>query len=336
MQSERSVYTSVSADGFARQLNLKAWALLVNMVAFACLVASEPAFAHENHQTASANAIPGSVDPNKGPSEFNHHIAGWALIGIGVLALADLLSSRIKARGYIWPVLFILAGLFIALWSDGEIWPRGNLSWSWLLQHDAEARQHKIYSVLLIAIGTIEYFRMRGSLPRFWRAWAFPIIAALGASMLLIHDHTAGSGVNLPEAQAYLVNPDLDVNGNPRVLSLTATAASITDDCHMHMQHGCASATDASTMDAAAMPMNHSQMKMDVFPASLVPASHGHLMTPAMIRVEHQHFWFMIVGLAIGLFKFISDSEMFRGRFLPSIWPSCMVMLGLMLVFYRE
>src|ERR1700740_141616 len=234
MQSKRSVYMSVSADAFAHRLNLRAWALLLYMVALACLVASEPAFAHENHQSDSASAIPASVDPNKGPSEFNHHIAGWALTGIGVLALADRLSSRLKARGYIWAVLFILAGLFVALWSDGEIWPRGNLSWSWLLQHDAEARQHKIYSVLLIAIGTIEYFRMRGSLPRFWRAWGFPIIAGLGASMLLIHDHTAGSGVNLPEAQAYLVNPDLDVNGNPRALSLTATAAGITDVCRTH------------------------------------------------------------------------------------------------------
>ena len=26
-----------------------------------------------------------SVDPNKAPSEFNHHVAGWALIGVGCL-----------------------------------------------------------------------------------------------------------------------------------------------------------------------------------------------------------------------------------------------------------
>jgi len=44
----------------------------------------------------------------------------------------------------------------------------------------------------------------------------------------------------------------------------------------------------------------------------------------------------MILGLAIGLFKLISDSEVFRSRVILSIWPSCVVILGLMLVFYRE
>jgi hypothetical protein len=336
MQSLGLISISIAEDGLARRLNRKALALLLYMVVLACLVATNPAFANTNHQTRSTDATPVSVDPNKGPSEFNHHIAGWALIGIGVLALANLLSSSPKGRGYMWPVLFILAGLFLALWSDAEIWPRGNLSWSWLLQHDAEARQHKIYSILLIAIGTIEYFRMRGSLPRFWRTWAFPIMAALGAGMLLIHDHSAGSGAKLPEAQAYLVDPDLDVDGNPRGLSLIATPATIADDGRKPMQHCCPNATDSSTMDSSFMPMDHSQMKMDVSPASNVPGSQRHFMTASMIRVERQHMWFMIVGLVIGLFKFISDSEIFPSRIIPRIWPSCMVILGLMLVFYRE
>jgi hypothetical protein len=59
-------------------------------------------------------------------------------------------------------------------------------------------------------------------------------------------------------------------------------------------------------------------------------------MTASMIRVERQHLWFMIVGVAIGLFKLISDSELFRSRFVRCIWPGCMVLLGLMLVVYRE
>jgi hypothetical protein len=236
----------------------------------------------------------------------------------------------------VWPVLFVVAGLFLALWSDGEIWPRGNLSWSWLLQHDAEARQHKMYSVLLIAIGAVEYFRMRGWLPRFWRTWAFPIMAVLGASMLLIHDHSAGSGANSPEAQAYLVDPDLDVNGNPRGLSFIASPATITNDGPKLTQNCCASATDPSTMDASSIPMDHSQMKIGASAGSIVEKSHHHVMTASMMRVERQHLWFMVVGLAIGLFKFISDSEIFRSRVIPRIWPSCMVILGLMLVFYRE
>ena len=89
-------------------------------------------------------------------------------------------------------------------------------------------------------------------------------------------------------------------------------------------------------MGAGTMPADHSQMAMAFSPASSVLGTHQHLMTASMIRVERQHLWFMIVGIAIGLFKFISDSEFFRSRLVHGIWPSCMVLLGLMLVVYRE
>ena len=143
-------------------------------------------------------------------------------------------------------------------------------------------------------------------------------------------------GVRSPEAQAYLVNPDLDVDGNPRRVSLSTTPAPDTDDEHRHMHHSPASVSDASIMDAGNMPADHSQMAMDFSPASTVLSSHQHHMTASMIRVERQHLWFMIVGIAIGLFKFISDSEFFRSRVVHGIWPICTVLLGLMLVVYRE
>ena len=335
MQSKALVGKS-ELHGIAGQSSPSALGLFPYVIALACLALSQPAFAHQSIQTPSAGTISQSIDPNKGLSELNHHIAGWALIGVGVLVLTNLLSPRLKPQSYVWPALFILAGLFLALWSDGEIWPRGNLSWSWLLQHDAEARQHKIYSLLLIAVGAVEYIRLRGSLPRTWKSVAFPLIAVTGASLLLVHDHSAGSGVRSPEAQAYLVNPDLDVDGNPRRVSLSTTPAPDTDDEHRHMHHSPASVSDASIMDAGNMPADHSQMAMDFSPASTVLSSHQHHMTASMIRVERQHLWFMIVGIAIGLFKFISDSEFFRSRVVHGIWPICTVLLGLMLVVYRE
>jgi len=245
----------------------------------------------------------------------------------------NLLLPRHKAHGYIWPALFVLAGLFLAFWSDAEIWPRGNLSWWWLFQHDAEARQHKIYSLLLIAMGTVEYVRYRGALPRFWKTWAFPVIAVIGAGMLLIHDHSSGSGVRSPEAQAYLVNPDLDVDGHPRVLNSRTSPATTAEDHHRLMHH---SVENAAAIESGSMAMNHSQTAMNLSQGGTAPASHHHLMTASMVRVERQHMWFMIVGLAVGLFKFISDSELFRSRIVSSMWPSCIALLGLMLVFYRE
>src|ERR1700739_648600 len=209
MESKSFVSKSKNVNRIVRQRHEAALALLLYVIAVAWLLVSPPAFADESPQTIHTAQ---TADHNKGPSEFNHHVAGWALIGVGVLALASLSSSRIRVHGYVWPALFILAGVYLAAWSDGEIWPRGNLSWSWLFQHDAEARQHKIYALLLIAIGTVEYIRIRGSLPRFWKKWAFPLIAFIGAGMLLIHDHNSGSGVHSPEVKTYLVDPDLDVD----------------------------------------------------------------------------------------------------------------------------
>src|SRR6516225_6143465 len=127
------------ARGISDQYNPSALALFLYAIVLACLVTNQPAFAHEGVQmnqpafahegvqTFSARTISQSIDPNKGPSELNHHIAGWALIGVGLLVLTNLFVPRLQPHSYIWPALFLLAGLFLMLWSDGEIWPRGNL-----------------------------------------------------------------------------------------------------------------------------------------------------------------------------------------------------------------
>jgi hypothetical protein len=283
------------------------------------------------HRIASAPVSLASVDPNKAPSEFNHHIAGWALIGVGFLVLASFLSPNFRALRYVWPALFLLAGLFLALWSDGEIWPRGNLSWAWLVHHDQEAGQHKIYALLLIAIAVVEYLRARGSLNRFWSTWTFCILAIVGASLLLVHDHTAGSGANSPEARAYLVDPALGPNGK-----LPTPQAS---DPMPGMDHSMGD----MDMDHGGMPMDHSGMdhsSMQTGDDPVLPStpssSHHHQMTPSMMLVEREHFWFMIIGLGVALFKFISDGKFWRERFAQYAWPSGIMLLGVLLVFYQE
>jgi hypothetical protein len=266
----------------------------------------------------------GLVDRNKAPSEFNHHVAGWALIGVGFLVLTSFLFRDLRALRYVWPALFLLAGLFLALWSDAEIWPRGNLSWAWLLHHDQEAGQHKIYALLLITMGIIEYLRACGSINRFWGVGAFPILAIVGAGLLLVHDHTASSGATSPEARAYLVNPALDPNGGP-----------LTSDPNLSMDH---SMMDHSDMPMDRPSMDHSSTPIGSDPALINTSSsshHGH-MTPSMLMVEGEHRWFMIVGLGVALFKLVSDGDFWHRRFIPYVWPSGMVLLGLLLVLYRE
>jgi len=267
-------------------------------------------------------------DPNKAPSEFNHHVAGWALIGVGFLVLVSILHPNLGGLRYFWPALFLVMGLFLLLWSDAEIWPRGNLSWTWLLHHDQEAGQHKIYALLLMTIGLVEYLRARGSLNRFWRAWAFPVLAIVGAAFLLIHDHTASGGASSPEARAYLINPDLDPDGN-RPTPQASNHMPVMEHSMMDMDHS------SMTMDGSSM--EHSSVLGDDAPlTNTSSAGHHHHMTPSMLLVEREHFWFMIVGLGVALFKLVSDGEFWRRRFVPYIWPGGMMLLGVLLVLYRE
>jgi hypothetical protein len=271
-----------------------------------------------------------SVDPNKAPSEFNHHIAGWALIGVGCLVLLSFMSTNLRSLRYFWPALFVLMGLFLALWSDAEIWPRGNLTWVWLLHHDQEAGQHKIYALLLIIIGIVEYLRARDSLNRFWRAWAFPVLAIMGAAFLLIHDHTASSGATSAEARAYLINPALGPDGERPILHVSDPMPGM-DHSMMGLDHASMTMEGARGEDSST-PIGDNPALTNTSSAD----HHHHKMTPSMLLVEREHFWFMIVGLGVALFKLVSDGEIWRRRFLPYVWPAGMMLLGVLLVLYRE
>jgi hypothetical protein len=324
-------------------------AICLSLLAFALTCSS--AHAHAFSRPMSTD-VAVNVDPNKAPSEFNHHLAGWALVGVGLLVLTSFVSPRFRWLQYVWPVLFILAGFFLAIWSDAEIWPRGNLSWGWLLHHDQEARQHKIYALLLITIGVMEYLRGIGKLSRFWRRWSFPILAVVGAGLLLIHDHTVSSGARSPEARAYLVNPALDPDGKPWS-DADKSQAALTDHGamdHGAMDHGAMHAggsTPDSAMDHLQMSMDHSTMTMDHSATNMAAEpghndvspsekTHAHHMTPAMLLVEREHFWFMIVGIAIAAFKLISDADLARRGAALYLWPSATILLGVLLTLYHE
>ena len=282
--------------------------------------------------TGKTSALQEPVDPNRKSSEFNHHMAGYGLICLALLVLGGLASPRLRFLQLIWPAFFLLAGFFLLVWSDAEIWPRGNVNWLWLLHHDQEARQHKIYALLLIAIGIVEYLHVSGRLIRFWRTWAFPILAVIGALFLLAHDHTGTAGVDSPEVRVYFVNPGLDPDGNPPSATASQPPAMAPKP---GMDHSGTAGMDHSSMHG----MDHSGKAMSGETAhaeGYEADHHHHHMTPAMLRVERQHFWFIVVGVGIALFRFIADADSWRRRFVPYVWPSGLLLLGAMLVLYRE
>ena len=130
---------------------------------------------------------------DKRESEFNHHLAGFfvVLAGLFILAEADI-RKRWPAVRYAWPLCFVLSGLFVLIWSDTELWPFGPQSWYYGLSHHVEVLQHKVFAVLLLVVGALESQRARGILRARWSAWIFPLLAAVGASLLFFHDHQAG------------------------------------------------------------------------------------------------------------------------------------------------
>ena len=59
-------------------------------------------------------------------------------------------------------------------------------------------------------------------------------------------------------------------------------------------------------------------------------------MTAEMVKVEHQHLWFAVVGFAVVLFKVIYDSKIWRRSIVAFLWPTSVSVLGILLVFYTE
>lgn len=216
---------------------------------------------HEHHEgmdmDSGPHPTPEKLAADKRESEFNHHLAGFFVILAGIFILAEpRLRQRWPGVRYAWPLCFLLAGIFVLVFSDTELWPFGRQSWVFGLSHHAEVRQHKSFAVILLGLGIIEFLRARGTLRAAWAGWVFPALAIVGSVILMFHEHVGG-------------------------------------------MHGA-----------------------------------GHM--ERMARIQHQHLSYTISGFAIGLTKGLSEvPSVWRAAF-EKIWPSLMIILGVLLMFYVE
>ena len=92
---------------------------------------------------------------------------------------------------------FLIAGFFLLIFSDTEIWPFGYQSLYYAVTHNPEDAQHKTFALILLLLGVIEMLRSSGRLKAAWSAWVFPVVALGGAVMLLFHHH---GGMHGPDA----------------------------------------------------------------------------------------------------------------------------------------
>ena len=256
-------------------------------------------------------------------SEQSHLIAGVALITIAALVIAGSASQKLRFLLSLWPLVFLAMGLYLLAWSDPEIWPRGPFSWSWMIMNNPEARQHKLYGLLLLALGTVEFLGARGRLSPRWRTWSFPVLAAVGALLLTIHSHNSGlpkgwhpqgTTVSATDAEPLVAALDPPL---PRPQNSGGEESDVASNGHHH--HGEAGVASAAT---AAPPASESH--------------EHHQMNPKMLRIQRQHVWMAILGVAVALFKFLADGRFLRNRAIAYVWPSAVAALGLLLVFYRE
>ena len=209
------------------------------------------------HEEPMTPAMQSKLLADKKESEFNHHLAGFFVLLAGILVLFQgVLMKRWPNVKYVWPGCFLLSGLFVLVWSDTELWPFGNRQWLEALQNNPEVLQHKIFALLLLALGAIEWQRARGVLQAAWSGWVFPVVAVGGSVLLLFHRHEAG-------------------------------------------MHG-----------------------------------PGHM--ELMSRIQLQHLGYSVLGIGAGVMKGLAAMRINSQRSLRHVWPVLIIVLGALLMGYRE
>jgi putative copper resistance protein D len=122
-------------------------------------------------------------------SEYNHHMAGFVVLAVGLVALLDRTGRFPWARH--WPLLFLGLAGFLMIRSDAEVWPLGDIPFFTALR-DPEVLQHKLLSLLIAGFALSEWLvRLRGKTGP--AAHVFPLAMVLGGFLLLTHTHAIGN-----------------------------------------------------------------------------------------------------------------------------------------------
>ena len=133
------------------------------------------------------------TDADRAWSEFNHHVAGLFVLGMGCLAVLTATGRAGWARH--WPLGFLGLAIFLMIRIDPGAWPLGPLGFWESLQY-LEVLQHRLFVLLIIAFGLFEWSVRTGRLRVPGAALVFPLLCAVGGGLLLTHSH---AGLNLKE-----------------------------------------------------------------------------------------------------------------------------------------
>jgi hypothetical protein len=143
-----------------------------------------------HHLGTSVKVWEGSEE-GKAYSEFNHHLAGVFILLIGLSEFHKALGmTQLAWVRFLLPMSMLGTGLYLMIWSDHDAWPIGSLNFAeTFFSGDWELLQHKLYGLLFLAVGSIEFQNRTSRLSHpFWRA-SLPISAIVGGLMLFLHMH---------------------------------------------------------------------------------------------------------------------------------------------------
>ena len=148
---------------------------------------------HESeHDHSVATGWEGSA-AGKAYSEFNHHLAGIFVVLIGLSELHHALRiTALPGVRLLLPTAMVVTGVFLMIWSDHDAWPIGPRSFTQtFLGDDYEAVQHKLFGILLLIVGGIEWLRRTGRLGQLWWRLPLPVFAIISGLSLFLHSHGA-------------------------------------------------------------------------------------------------------------------------------------------------
>ena len=201
--------------GIRSLLPLSLLCLSLAFLALAGAASSLHARQHEEHEpgmdpTLMAPQAPQAKSPaeeeaSREFSEFNHRFSGVFVFLVGILALLQpTVARRFAGIRYLWTVLFFIPGVYLLILSDPESWPIGNQTLYYVVTENMQVLQHKVFSLILLALSAVEFFRVRGKLQALWTAFLFPAFAAVGAAMLFFHSPAAHAAMDASAHQTMM------------------------------------------------------------------------------------------------------------------------------------
>lgn len=161
-------------------------------------------------------------------SERNHRLAGVFVLLIALTELREALAWTLLAWSrFLLPAAMLGAGGFLLVWSDHEAWPIGPLNLAETFSGtDHEILQHKIYGILSLAVGLIEWLRRAGRLAHaFWKA-PLPVFAVIGGLMLFVHSHGVHPSAQKIAMDHAIMGTMAIVAGSCKLLSTQAASPS--------------------------------------------------------------------------------------------------------------